>query len=24
VIWNLLIAWIKEQEVADSIEEKTR
>jgi hypothetical protein len=22
VIWNLLIAWIKEQEVADSIEEK--
>jgi predicted PurR-regulated permease PerM len=24
VIWNLLIAWIKEQEAADSIEEKTR
>jgi predicted PurR-regulated permease PerM len=24
VIWNLLIAWIKEQEVADSTEEKTR
>ena len=24
VIWNLLIAWIKEQEVADPIEEKGR
>jgi predicted PurR-regulated permease PerM len=24
VIWNLLIAWIKEQEAADSIGEKDR